>query len=109
MTVLAFLLIVVAVAAMVVFLRREVKRAVDKLTADSVARQALLDDQQRLLYKQGKAGEKQRAQTERHAAKVLSEQHALQKQTRDLHVQVQQILCDPMIQGALRRGQEAEA
>jgi hypothetical protein len=106
MTLAAFALIAVAVVAMVLFLRREVKRAVDKLTADSVARQELLDAQQRLLYKQGKAGEKQRAQTERVAAKVLAQQHDLQKKTRDVHLQVQTILLDPKIQDALRRAEE---
>lgn len=107
MTLLAFALIVAAVVAMVVFLRREVKRAVADLKADIEARQALLDGQQKALYKQGKAQEKRAAQVTAAAARAVDRVNDLGNKNRVLHESVQTVLCDPRIQKALDEGGRA--
>ncbi len=101
MTLAAFALILLAVVAVVLYLRREVDKAVSKLTADIEARQELLDAQQKVLYKQGKAAVKREAQVHAAAGRAVDRANNLIARNRDLHLDVQQILLAPKIQAVL--------
>ena len=101
MTLAAFLLIAVAVVAMVVLLRREVNRAVARLEADIRARQDALDGQQNVLYKQGKAQARRAAQVIAASDRAVSRANTLIASNRDLSLDVQQILLAPKIQAVL--------
>jgi hypothetical protein len=100
-TLLAFVLIVVAVVAMVWLLRREVNRAVSRLEADIRARQEALDGQQQVLYKQGKAQAKRAAAVIAASDRAVGRANTLIAKNRDLSLDVQQILLAPKIQAVL--------
>lgn len=101
MVVVAFVLILCATGCMVLYLRREVDRAVAKLTADSEARAKLLDDQQKVLYKQGKAAIKREAAMRGAADRAVGRANDVVAKHREAHLQVQQILLAPKIQAVL--------
>lgn len=96
MTVLAFALLVLAVAAMVVVHRRLVAVAVARLEVQFVAREVAL-------ARMAKESVRETARAVAAAEQMTAEHQALQRRTRSLHVDVQQILCDPKIQAVLER------
>lgn len=98
MAVVAFALIVVATVAMVLLLRKAVRDATARLEAQygqALARDAALD-------KQTKALLRRQARVTAAAAKSVDA-------TRDLHKQIQFVLCDPRVQEALDKGREVSA
>lgn len=75
-----------------------VARAVDEMQQDIVARQKSLDRQHKISVRNV-------ARMEHCAGRVIDESRKVQDQSKSLHLQVQQVLCDPKIQAVLSRAE----
>lgn len=101
MTVLAFLLIVVAVVGMVWFLRREVRDAVRALEAqygEAAARQVSL-------AKQGKAIGRRQAELTRASANAVTDARRVLDESQSLRDTANALLSDPRVKRVLEGGE----
>jgi hypothetical protein len=89
-TLLAFLLFVVAVVVMVLVHRHTQRQLVERMDASLLARQKSIE-------KQGRALIREHERTRRMAAKVVDDSKGLQRQ-------IQQVLTDPKVQRVLNDG-----